>query len=39
VTTAVIDNLTSGTWFFQVAGFDEAGNVSELSNAASKTIP
>jgi len=39
VTTAVIDNLTSGTWFFQVAGFDDAGNQSELSNAASKTIP
>lgn len=39
VTTAVIDDLTSGTWFFQVAAVDDAGNLSELSNAASKTIP
>jgi hypothetical protein len=33
-----VDNLTQGTWFFTVTAFDTAGNESEFSNVASKTI-
>jgi hypothetical protein len=38
VTTHVIRNLASGTWFFVVTARDTAGNQSVESNAASKTI-
>ncbi len=34
----VIENLTSGTWYFAVAAINSAGVASDLSNVASKTI-
>lgn len=39
VTTYVIENLTSGTWYFGVKAYTTSGVESELSNIASKTIP
>lgn len=38
VTVYVIENLTSGTWYFAVAAINSQGIASELSNIASKTI-
>lgn len=38
VNTFVVDNLTSGTWFFAVRSLNSSGNSSVLSNTASKTI-
>lgn len=38
VVTAVVDNLSEGTWFFVVTARDLSGNESEESNVASKTI-
>ncbi|MBN1239296.1 MAG: putative Ig domain-containing protein [Gammaproteobacteria bacterium] len=39
ITTYVIDNLTSGTWYFATTAFDSSGLESDYSNVASKTIP
>ena len=38
VSTYVVDNLTSGTWYFAVVAINSAGLSSELSNVGSKTI-
>jgi len=38
LTTAVIGNLSEGTWFFVVTARDLSGNESDESNVASKTI-
>jgi hypothetical protein len=38
VTTAVVSNLTSGTWYFAVTALDSSGNESDKSNIASKAI-
>lgn len=38
VTVYVIENLTSGTWYFAVAAINSQGIASELSNIASTTI-
>jgi hypothetical protein len=38
VVSAVIEDLTSGTWYFAVTALDAAGMESDLSNEASKTI-
>jgi len=34
----VVENLTSGTWYFAVAAVNGQGGTSPLSNVASKTI-
>ncbi len=34
----VVENLTSGTWYFAVAAINSAGVASDLSNVAAKTI-
>jgi hypothetical protein len=39
ITTYVVDNLASGTWYFVTTAFDTGGVESGFSNAASKTIP
>jgi hypothetical protein len=39
VTTYVVENLTSGTWYFTTTAFDTTGAESDYSNVASKTIP
>ena len=39
VTTSIVDQLTSGTWYFVVTATDSAGIESQLSNVASKDIP
>lgn len=39
LTTYVINNLTSGTWYFAVKAYTSSGVESDLSNVASKTIP
>jgi hypothetical protein len=36
--TYVVDNLTSGTWFFAMRAINSSGSGSMLSNIASKTI-
>lgn len=38
LSTYVVDNLTSGTWFFAVMARNSGGVTSPLSNVASKTI-
>jgi hypothetical protein len=38
VTTYVVENLTSGTWYFAVQAANSSGARSELSSVASKTI-
>lgn len=38
ITTAVISNLSSGTWCFTTTAYDTAGNESSYSNEACKTI-
>ena len=38
VTTYVVENLTSGTWYFAVQAANSSGVRSELSSVASKTI-
>lgn len=38
VTTSVVPNLSSGTWYFAVTAVDSAGHESGYSNVASKTI-
>ena len=38
VATYVIDNLSPGSWYFVVTAYNIAGNESEYSNIASKTI-
>jgi Putative Ig domain len=38
LSTYVVDNLTSGTWFFAVMSRNSNGTMSPLSNIASKTI-
>lgn len=39
VTTYVVDQLSSATWYFAVKAYTEAGTESDLSNVASKAIP
>ncbi len=39
LTTYVVDNLTSGTYYFVTTAFNSAGGESNYSNVASKTIP
>ena len=39
VTSRVISGLTAGTYYFAVATLDSTGTASDLSNAASKTLP
>lgn len=39
VATYVVENLTSGTWYFAVLAYTSSGTESDLSNTASKTIP
>lgn len=38
LSTAVVDNLSSGTWFFAVSAVNDEGAASTPSNVASKTI-
>jgi hypothetical protein len=37
-TTAIIDQLTAGTYYFVVTALDSSGNESAYSNVASKTV-
>ncbi|HSN72238.1 MAG TPA: putative Ig domain-containing protein [Steroidobacteraceae bacterium] len=39
LTTAVVENLAAGTWYFAVKALNAASVESDLSNVASKTIP
>lgn len=39
VTQQVVDNLTSGTWYFAVSAVSSTGSESSLSAVASKTFP
>jgi hypothetical protein len=39
ICTYVIDSLPSGTWYFAVTSYDILGNVSDLSNEASRVVP
>jgi len=39
ITTYVLGNLSSGTWYFAVSAYTSAGAEGGLSNTASKTIP
>ena len=39
ITSYMVENLASGTWFFVLASFDSAGVESADSSPASKTIP
>jgi hypothetical protein len=38
ITTYVVDNLSSGTWYFSVSAFDSAGQFSDFSNEGQKSI-
>lgn len=39
ITTYLVENLASGTWFFVMAAYDSAGIESTNTNPVSKTIP
>jgi len=39
VTTYLVQNLTSGTWYFAVAAYTTSGTVGVQSNVGQKTIP
>lgn len=39
VTSHVIDQLASGTWYFAVKAYNSLGEESDVSNVASKTLP
>jgi len=39
LTTYVVTNLSSGTWYFAVAAYTSGGQQGTLSNVGSKTIP
>jgi hypothetical protein len=39
VTTYVVNNLTSGTWYFAVSAYNASGAESEPSTIGSKAIP
>ncbi len=39
ITSWVIENLTSGTWYFAMTAFDEEGLESDLSAEAVRTVP
>ena len=39
LTTYVVDNLSSGTWFFAITAFDSSGQNSGVSNEGQKVIP
>jgi hypothetical protein len=39
LTSYTVPNLTSGTWHFAVVAYTSSGDVSALSNVATKTIP
>jgi len=39
LTTYVISNLSSATWYFGMTAYDSAGLESALSNLGSKAIP
>ena len=36
--TYIVDNLSSGTWYFAVTAYDTSGNESDYSNEVSKEI-
>ena len=38
ITSAVVENLASGTWYFTVSAYNASGVESEYSNVAQKTI-
>jgi hypothetical protein len=38
ITSAAIENLSSGTWYFAVKAYTTTGVESDLSNLASKTV-
>jgi len=38
IATAMIENLSAGTWYFAVKAYTSAGVESDVSNEASKTI-
>jgi hypothetical protein len=38
VTTYVVNNLSSGTWYFAVAAYTSGGTQSALSDVATKVI-
>ncbi len=38
ITTYVVSNLGTGTWYFAIKAYNAAGVESDLSNTASKTI-
>ena len=38
ITSAVVENLASGTWYFTVSAYNTSGVESESSNLAQKTI-
>jgi hypothetical protein len=39
LTSYLVDNLSPGTWYFQVRSYTTAGTESDASNLASKAIP
>jgi hypothetical protein len=39
IASYVVENLSSGTWYFAVKSYTSGGSESPLSNVASKTIP
>jgi len=39
ITSYMVENLSSGTWYFVIAAFNQSGGQSGLSNVASSTIP
>ncbi len=39
ITTYVVDNLSSGIWYFAVSAFDSTGQFSDLSNEGQRNIP
>ena len=39
VTSYMVENLSSGTWYFVIAAFNQAGREGGFSNVASKTMP
>ena len=39
IATYVVDNLSSGTWYFAVSALDSAGRISEFSNEGRRDVP
>ena len=38
LSTYIVENLTSGAWYFSIVAVNSSGTLSELSNLASKTV-